>query len=509
MDVSKSARITKNTLFLYIRSFFVLLISLYTSRVVLDVLGIEDYGIYNVVGGVVGMLSFLNTSMSAAYQRFYNYEMGQKNLVNLSDLFRSSLAVQFIYAIFIVIIAETLGLWYLDNYLVIPHDRVHAAQVVYHVSVLSFALSTFQAPFTALIIAYEKMGIFAVVSMLDAILKLLIVFLLPIIPGDKLVLYSMLMVIIICFNTGMYLIICKTHFSVCKLSFSWNRANLRKLLSFSTWGAIDSMSYTLKSQGLNILLNIFGGPVVNAARGVSYQILTAVNQFITSFQTAFRPQIIKLYSEGALDSMYKLYYSATKISCYLLWCISLPIILEISYILTLWLGDNVPYYAPSFSRIILLTALVSAYANPTSCIAYATGKIKSFTIFVSGFNLIIIPVAYIFLKLGYGPESAMIVSLVVSILVQLIRIAVVRTLIPFPVRKYITEVVIPTTSVFIISSILPIICHICFVHSQLSAIFNCMICVFSVIVVTYFIGLNEEERTLLKSKFKYIINNLR
>ena len=180
MDVSKSARITKNTLFLYIRSFFVLLISLYTSRVVLDVLGIEDYGIYNVVGGVVGMLSFLNTSMSAAYQRFYNYEMGQKNLVNLSDLFRSSLAVQFIYAIFIVIIAETLGLWYLDNYLVIPHDRVHAAQVVYHVSVLSFALSTFQAPFTALIIAYEKMGIFAVVSMLDAILKLLIVFLLPI-----------------------------------------------------------------------------------------------------------------------------------------------------------------------------------------------------------------------------------------------------------------------------------------------------------------------------------------
>ena len=417
---SNSTRIAKNTFFLYIRSFFVLLISLYTSRIVLRELGVEDFGIYNVVGGVIGMISFLNSSMASTYQRYFNFEMGKKNEKGLADLFKSSITVQLIYAAIIVIIAETIGVWFLNTQLVISPDRMIAAQWVYQISILSFVITVFQAPFTALIISNEKMNIFAIVSILDAVLKLLIVFMLPYFDYDKLIIYSFLLILITLLNFLIYIFVCKRKFSTCVISFNWNRENLKSLFSFGSWTMIDSLSQALKSQGLNILLNIFFGSVVNAARGIAYQVLNAINQFVQNFQTSFRPQLTKSYAEGDLDYMYKLYYSSTKISFFLLWCLSLPIIIETPAILGLWLGDNVPEYTIVFTRIILLTALVSAYANPTSGIAYATGKIKTFNILVSGLNLLIVPIAYLFLKLGFGPESAMIVSLIMSVIVQII-----------------------------------------------------------------------------------------
>lgn len=501
---SNSTRIAKNTFFLYIRSFLILVISLYTSRIVLKALGVEDYGIYNVVGGVISMLSFLNTSMAATYQRYFNYEMGRKNEKGVSDLFKSSITVQLIYSIVIVVIAETLGLWFLNTQMIISPDRMIAAQWVYQISIISFVIVVFQAPFTALIISNEKMDIFAIVSILDAVLKLLIVFLLPYINYDKLITYALLLISITLLNLIIYIVVCKRKFSTCKITLNSNKENLKSLLSFGGWGMMGSLAYTLKSQGINLLLNMFFGPVVNAARGIAYQVLYAVDMFAQNFQTSFRPQLTKSYAEGNFPYMYKLYYSATKISFYMLWGLSLPIIIETPQILSLWLGDNVPEYTVIFTRIILLTALISAYANPTSCIAYATGKIKTFNIVVSGLNLLILPIAYLFLKLGFGPESAMIVSLFMSIAVQIVRLFVLRKLLIFSIRNYFAKVIIPTVIVFILSSTLPYLCKHIMPDTLLYSFIICFISVVSVGVFAWVIGLNVEEKNLLLSKVKFL-----
>lgn len=503
---SNSNRIAKNTLFLYFRSFFILLISLYTSRVILRVLGVEDYGIYNVVGGVIGMLSFLNSSMASTYQRYFNFEMGKKNEKGLSELFKSSITVQLIYAVIIVVIAETVGLWFLNTQLVISPDRMVAARWVYQISILSFVITVFQAPFTALIIANEKMNVFAIVSIFDAVLKLVIVFLLPFIDYDKLIIYSLLLISITLLNLLIYTIVCKQKFAnMCPISLSWDKGNLKSLFSFGGWGMMGSLAYTLQNQGLNILLNMFFGPVVNAARGISHQILNAVDMFIASFQTAFRPQLTKSYAEGNLSYMYKLYYSATKISFYLLWALSLPIIMETPAILKLWLGENVPEYTVVFTRLILLISLVGVYANPTSCIAYATGKIKNFTIWVSSLNLLIVPISYFFLKLGYNPESTLIINLVIAIVVQIVRLFIIKKLLPFSLSEYVKKVILPTIIVFLLSLILPICLRInissdTFITSALI----CFVSVISVATLTWIIGLNKDEKNLLLSKLRFL-----
>lgn len=508
MAQSNTSRIAKNTLFLYLRSFITLLISLYTSRVVLEVLGVEDYGIYNVVGGVIGMLSFLNASMSATYQRYFNYEMGRENEKGVTDLFKSSLTVQLFYAIIIVLIAETLGLWFLENKLVIAPERMWAARWIYHISIVSFVLTVFQAPFNALIISYEKMGIFAYISILDSVLKLAIVLALPLFAGDKLIVYGLLGLLIVFVNSIIYLIECKLKFSTCQLAFNWDKSNIRKLLSFSSWGMIDSLSYTLINQGVNIVLNIFFGTIVNAARGIAYQVLNAVNQFITSFQTSFRPQLTKSYAEGNYSYMYRLYYTATKVSCYLIWCISLPILIETQTILELWLGDNVPEYTIMFVRLILLTALVNVYANPTSCIAFATGKIKWFTIIVSGINLLNLPIIYCFLKLGYSPISAMYVGLFMSIIVQLVRIIVMKGLLPFSIREYFFKVVLPTLSVFVLSFIPSFVLRRIMSVNVFSTLVICLSAITSVLLVVWLIGLDKKEKFIIKSKVNQVLNQI-
>ena len=443
--------------------------------------------------------------MAAIYQRYFNFEMGKKNYEGVSNLFKSSLSVQLIYALIIVVIAETIGLWFIDTKLIISPERIIAAKWVYQISVISFVITVFQAPFTALIISNEKMSIFAVISILDAVIKLIIVILLPFIAYDRLIIYAILLLIITLLNILLYVGICKRKFSTCKISLNWNKTNLKSLLSFGGWGMMGSLAYTLQNQGLNILLNMFFGPIVNAARGIAYQILTAVDMFITNFQTSFRPQIIKSYAEGDLPYMYKLYYSSTKISFFLFWCLSLPIILETPMILSIWLGENVPEYTIVFTRIILLTALIGVYANPTSAVAYATGKIKDFTIWVSSLNLLIVPIAYLFLKIGFGPESTMIVCLVMAIIVQIVRLFVIKKIISFSLTDYFKKVILPTAIVFLLSPILPIISKINITNdSFFITLLICFISVISVIILTWIFGLNKEEKNLLLSKLRFL-----
>ena len=444
------------------------------------------------------MLSFLNTSMAATYQRYFNFEAGKSDLFALTGLFKSSLTAQLIYAALILFLAETVGLYYVNTSLVLPPDRLFAAKIVYQISLISFLVSMFQVPFSALVISNERMDILAIVSILDAVLKVCLIIFLRFISADKLIVYALFILCVTLFDLILYVSICKKKFAECKLSFSFDITRLKSLLAFGGFGMIDSLSNTLKSQGINILLNLFFGPIVNAARGVAYQVLTAVEQFVISFQTAFRPRLTKLYAEGNIVAMYNLYYSATKFSFYIMWCLALPLIIETPFILKLWLGNNVPNYSIVFTRLVILTALVGTYANPTSCIAYATGNIKKFTIWVSGLNLLIVPVAFVAFKLGYPPQTAMLVSLIISVVVQIMRIIILKTLVTFSIKSYLKSVVFPTiivalTSYLIMSAIANTLSSTSILH-----LLSCGIAVISVLVLSFILGMNDIERNIIK-----------
>lgn len=501
---SNSSRIAVNTFLLYLRSLIVLLISLYTSRVVLRVLGVEDYGIYNVVGGVIAMLSFLNSSMSASFQRFFNYEMGKRNEEKITKLFQTSLSVQLLFSVGIVLVAETIGFWFLNTKLVIAPERMIAANWIYQASIISFVLTVYQAPFNAMVISYEKMNIFAFISILDAVLKLVVVFLLDCLDGDKLIVYAYLATSISVINISLYAIICKLKFSTCKIALCWNKNDMKSLLNFGGWGMVASLSYTLKSQGINIVLNLFFGTVVNAARGIAYQILSAVEQFTKSFTTSFRPQLTKSYAQGDFDYLFRLYFSASKLSFYMLWCLSLPIIMETPAILHLWLGNHVPDYTVVFTRLILLTALVGAFANPTSCIAYATGNIRKIISIVSVLNLLIVPVAYFVLWLGCSPDSAMIVSLIISVVVQICRLFVTKSLVHYSLKIYCQKVMMPTSLVFLTSFLVASIIKKALPESIVVSLLVCISSFLSVLILAYILGLNSEEKQFVVTKIKLI-----
>ena len=506
MAVSNSSRIAKNTIFLYIRSVLVLLITLYTSRVILRVLGVSDYGIYNVVGGVISMIGFLNTSMVATYQRYFNFEMGKKSEDGVIAYFRSAIGTQLLISVLILLIGETLGLWFVNSQLTIPDGRMCATNWVYQVAIISFVLMMFQAPYGAMIIAHEKMNIFAYISIMDVFLRLGIVFLLQVIDGDKLIAYAIFLSCVSLLDVTIYVIVGKTKFNIGKFRILWSKKRIKEMLGFSGWGMMDSLALSVKSQGLNILLNMFFGPVINAARGIAYQVLSATKQFVSNFQTAFRPQLTKSYAEGDYVYMYQLFYSATKISLYLFLCLTLPIILEAPIILNLWLGDNVPDHTSAFVILELLTSWVDAYAGPLTCIAYATGNIKKFNLVVSGLNILILPVAWVFLKLGFSPESAMVVSLVLTIISQGTRMIIIKDLLPFSIRKYFKMVIWPTLLVLMVSIIIPLLVHISMGYGIIRLIMVLVVTELSIMATVWIIGSSEKEKLMITSKVKNIIS---
>ena len=502
--MSNSSRIAKNTLALYGRSLIVLAVSLYTSRVFLNALGVQDYGLYNVVGGVISMLGFLNTTMQATFQRYFNVAMGEGREEEVPTLFRLSLTVQLLLALVVVVLGETIGLWFVNNKLVIPDGRMPAAQILYQVTIASFVISVFKGPFAAIITAYEKMSVYAFFSIIDTFLRLGIAIIIMHASGDRLILFSFLTLLITVVDIALYVVFCKKKISTTDIGFNWNKTSLKTMLSFSTWSTIGTLAYTMKSQGLNIVLNLFFGTVVNAARGIAYQILNAVNQFISSFQTAFRPQLTKLYASGDYDAAMRLYYGATKLSYYLIFTISLPIIVETPFILHFWLGDIVPEYTVVFTRIILLTAFVSAFANPTTGIAYATGNIKVFSIYVSIINLMIVPVAYLFLKLGCGPTSAMVISLVFTIIVQVIRLIVVAKITVLKVDDYMKKVILPVTIYSILCGGFPLVVKRMMTDGWIRLLLVLIVSVTVSLLSAWLVGLNKEERQFILAKVRRV-----
>lgn len=486
-------RIAKNTLLLYFRMFIMMAVSLFTSRVILQTLGVEDFGIYNVVGGIVAMMGMFNGAMSSSIQRYLSYEIGKENKEQLRKTFNVCFFIYVFMCIVFLLAAETVGLWFLNTQLVIPNDRIIAANWVYQFSIFSVVNSLLVNPYNATIISHEKMGVFAYISILEVILKLVIVYLLLIIPIDRLIVYGFLFMLMSVAITMVYRIYCIRHFPESHIKWYSDRVLFKQLLSYSGWNLFGSVAGVVKGQGLNILLNMFFNPSVNAARGIAYQINTQVSNFFSNFYTAVRPQITKYYAQGKLNEMTTLVFQSSKFAYYLILLLSLPIIVEAPFIIDLWLGQ-LPEYVVQFVRIILVVTAVDAMANPIMTTAHATGKIALYQSVVGTMTIFNIPISYMVLKYGNSPVSVFVVSLLISVLCMFTRLLIVRKLVNFPVKLYIKQVYGRVILVTVFSLILPLILYRSFEVNLWSAIFVCSVCLVSTCISVYSFGLTKHER---------------
>lgn len=499
-----SSRIAKNTFLLYIRMLFNMGVSLYTFRLVLKVLGVEDYGIYNVVGGIVLIFSFLNGTMATATQRFVSIELGRNDLKRLTHVFSTSLLIHGVLACLILLLAESVGLWFLNYELVIPTNRIVAANWVYQCSILSFLVSILSVPYNAMIIAYEKMNVFAYITILEVIFKLLIVVLLMVCSVDKLILYSVLLLFISILIRIISSVYCKRTFVACNFKFKIHREIAIQMSSFAGWNTFGCIALVAREQGINMLLNIFCGPVVNAARGVAYQVNTAVNSFISNFQLAMDPQIVKSYAENNEIYLSKLIYNGTRYSYYLLLFLSLPILIETEPVFKLWLGE-IPQYTIIFVRIILITSLVESLSHSVSTAHLATGKIKLLQLIVGFINFLSLPISYILLRNGFLPYWTMLTILLLSMLCFLLRLILYKRVQDFLLKSFLKIVVLNILWVSLIASIFPLLLKYYF--NNIHFIIILITCILSSFFSIVCIGLHQKERSILYSKIKQYYNH--
>lgn len=492
---------------LYFRMILTMLVSLYTSRVILNTLGVEDFGIYNVVGGVVSMFSFFNSAMSSATQRFLSYEMGKGDFVQLRKTFNATQIIHIGIAVLIFFLAETVGLWFVKTYLVIPSERLEAAIWVYHFSVLSFMVSIIQVPYNATIIAHERMNVYAYVSIIEVILKLLIVFMLTWITYDKLKLYGILYFVVVFVIAAIYRIYTRRNFEESKFEVVKDKKLYKTLISYSGWNLFGNIASVAKGQGINILLNMFYGPVVNAARGVAIQVESAVNSFVNNFQIAVNPQIIKSYAAEEKEYMTSLIIRSSKFSFYLLFLLSLPIILEVDQILKLWL-KTVPEYASIFTVLVLFIILIDCLSGPLMTAIQATGKIKIYQAVVGTLLILILPISYVLLKFGYSPEITLYVNIVISIIALAIRLHIVWKLLDFPVLRFIKEIILMNILIVSLSISLPLVIRNLMDANILRLIVVILVALIWNAIIIYTIGLNKQEKAIVLKSIDKILKRL-
>lgn len=452
MPSAENQRIAKNTLFLYFRMGVTIIVNLYAVRVVWQVLGIEDYGIYNVVGGIVLMFQFLNNSMVTSSQRYLSYELGAGGK-RLNEVFSISLRVHYILAIFILILAETIGLWFLNYKLNIPIDRMSAANVVYQCSIITFLVTVISVPYNACIVAHEHMKIYGYIGILEVILKLAVIFLLMIMPFDKLITYSLMILIVQLLIRFIYQVYCKVKFPECKYVNYKGSTLQRELLFFAGWSFIGNMGFSIRDQGLNILVNMFFNVTMNAAKGVAFQVTNVIRNFAASFQMALNPQITKLYAAGRVDEMLLLLGRGCKFSLVLVMIISLPLYFEAEFALSLWLG-NVNEYMVAFLRLSLFVVIIEAVVGPLVTALLAVGHIRKFQIVICFIMLLNIPFAWVWLKFHLDPYIVMWVTIITSIIGVFVRIILLKEHIKFNVVYFIFRFFIPPIALFALSAIL-------------------------------------------------------
>ena len=501
---NNNARIAKNTIFLYFRMILLMAVSLYTSRVVLSTLGIEDYGIYNVVGGIVSMLAFFNGTMSGVTQRYITFAIGERDEEKIQKVFSTALWLHWLIAFVIFIFSETIGLWFVVNKLTIPNDREFATFWVYQFSLLTTIVLVVSIPYNACLIAYEKMSAFAYISITEAIFKLLIVYVISVAGNDKLIVYAALLLFLQLIVRLCYSMYCRRNFPESRAPLRYEKHRLKEMFAYSGWTSLGHLAIVGYTQGLNILLNIFFGPVVNAARGVSVQVQSAVTRFVTNFQMALNPQITKSYAANNLDYMHKLVLYSSKYAFFLMLLLSFPIIINAEYILGLWLG-NVPQYTVAFVRLTLVISTIESLKGSVLTSLHATGRIRKVQIIESCSLLMIVPISYLILKSGVAaPESVFGVYLCVELFTQMLRVRFILPLIGLSTSHYLKIVVVPLS---LIATILVVLFFFykpepdlgSFVYSSLAG--DCVI-----MLLVYIIGLSKSERLFLIQKVRQTLS---
>ena len=509
MSSANNKRIAKNTLFLYFRMLLTTCIGLYTSRIVLQTLGVVDFGIYNVVGGVVALFSFINTSMATSTQRFITYALGEGDEYEVNKIYSASVIIHILIAIIVVTLSETLGLWFMLNKMQIPQDRLTAALWAYQFSVLSISLSILRVPFNSLIISYEKMSVFAYISIVEVVLKLLIVYLLQIGTHDKLIMYAFLMALVSIIINSFYYIYCKKSFVVSKFRIVKDKNLFMQVLGFSMWNINGSLAMVGATQGLNILLNMFFGPAVNAARGIAVQVQSHIYTFCANFQVAAKPQITKLYANKDYFEMHKLVMSSSRFSYYLMLLLSFPVMLNLSAILEWWLGI-VPAYTEQFVIVMLLTSFIRSLALPLFASVHATGNIKRFQLWEGTTLLLVVPIAYLLLRFFHiNPTIVMYVYFFMELIAQFIRIWIVLPMIHLPYKIYMKETILPVVYLTIAASLILSLQQVLFSPKGVAFIFISSLINFLLTgVCIYFIGCKSGERQMLMIVLKNKFNSL-
>lgn len=494
---ANSKRIAKNTIFLYIRMLLTMAVSLYTSRVVLATLGIEDFGIYNVVGGVVTMFAFLNGTISGVTQRYLTYELGTGDKDKLKSVFNTAMCIHWIIAAIILLLAETIGLWFVCNKLVIPAGRLNAAIWVYQFSILSTIILIVSVPYNACIVAHEKMSAFAYISILEVILKLLVVYLLLLTGYDKLIFYSFLIFVVQLLIRVIYNEYCKRHFEESKCKFKIDKPLAKNMIGFTGWSLFGGFASVGLGQGINIILNLFFGPFVNSARAIAVQVENAVQGFFINFQMALNPQIIKNYASGNFIQLQKLVYASCRYSYYLLFIISLPILIETEVILKTWLTE-VPEHTINFTRFTLLILLVDCMSKPIMTAANATGEIKKYQTIVGTILLMVVPLSYFSLLIYQVPEIVFGIYLVIVVVSQFVRLCIVKGLIGLSLNQYLHRVIKPVFLVSLFSIVFPLFIYFTVYEGIFRLLVIGVVSVVSTCLSTYILGINRNEKDIVK-----------
>lgn len=501
----KNKRIAKNAVFLYVRMFVVLLISLYTTRVVLQSLGATDYGIYNVVCGFVSMFAVLSSTMSTGTNRYYNYEIGVNGNNAITRVFNSSFRIQIIISTIIVLLVETIGLWYLNNKMVIPIERIETARWIFQFSIISMVVVIFKTPFSAAVMACEKMDFFAVMGIFDALMKLVVALLIRYSSTDQLRLYGMLMMLTTVIDFLMYYGYCKFKIKEIKLEKENDNRLFKSMLKFSGWLMLDPLSYTLRGQGSNVVLNHFFGPIVNAAYGLSNQINGALDTMGSSLSTAFRPQMIQSYGAREYDRSKRLMYSMSKITCFLKIMLCLPLLLELKYISALWLGDEIPEYTLVFMKFAICINIVNTLNIPITQLMLATGNIKRYMIFTSIIISSIIPLSIVAFHLDSGPVAIYIIMLVLAIFNQCICVIILS--INFQqvrLLEYLKEVFYPCIIQLLCVGIVMIAINYIYSSGLIRLLIGCLLSMIVSFLSAYYLTFNSFEKDMVNgfiSKF--------
>ncbi len=499
---SKSqARIAKNTVMLYIRMIVIMLVSLYTTRVVLNVLGETDYGIYNIVGSVVVSMVFIQNALISATQRFLSYEIGLKENGNVGVVFSSSMNLHLKFIVIIVVLLETVGLWFLNQVLDIPPDRLMAANIVYQFSVLTFCLNLIRIPYNAIIISYESMNVYAAVSIIEAMLRLGLVLALKYLMTDKLITYVLLMLLLTVVVNGLYIGYCRRYFSEeTKLNLKGDKVVIKKLRGFLGWNLLGGVTSVATNEGPNYFMNYYLGVGVNAAMGIAKQVSGAVYQFTANFQTAFNPQIVKSYATDDKEFLFGLINKTSQLSFYLLFVVAFPVIICANFIFELWLVE-VPEYTVIFSVLIMISQIIAALGSPLWMVAHATGDIKQYQIVMSGINLLIIPASYIILSMNYPVYYVLAFMVLQNVAIFVYRLWFARVRLGFPVRRYVKEVLLKCSGLALMIMPAPI-----YLSQKADSLWkNIEVISVSIIisgVAIYFLGLDKRTREMVNNYLK-------